>query len=49
LGEEQGRCWWQWPAQLRDRDPAALKEARERLAGELDYIRFEQVVGAPNA
>ena len=42
LAEEQARPWWEWPAKLRDRAPAALADARERLAGELDYIRFEQ-------
>ncbi len=42
LREEQEREWWHWPIRLRDRDPRALTDARERLAGELDYIRFEQ-------
>ena len=42
LREEQERQWWTWPIKLRDRDPKALAEASERLAGELDYIRFEQ-------
>lgn len=30
--EHGGRSWDAWPAPLRDRDPAALDEARERLA-----------------
>ncbi|MCB1763171.1 MAG: 4-alpha-glucanotransferase [Gammaproteobacteria bacterium] len=43
LWEENGhRCWWRWPAPLRDRDPAALKAARRRLAAAVEYIRFEQ-------
>jgi 4-alpha-glucanotransferase len=42
LHEEQERPWWEWPTRLRDREPRAMKEAREQLAGELDYIRFEQ-------
>ena len=42
LHEEHESCWWKWPAALRDRDPKALQQAREWLAHELDYIRFEQ-------
>ncbi len=42
LREELGQCWWHWPDPLRHRDPAALGEARERLADDLDYITFEQ-------
>lgn len=42
LKEEQERVWWQWPIRLRDRDGKALNDARERLEGELQYIRFEQ-------
>ncbi len=42
IGEEQERPWWRWPMPLRNRDPQALADARERLAGELDYIGFEQ-------
>jgi len=42
LHEEQEREWWLWPFHLRDREPKALREARDRLSGELDYLRFEQ-------
>ena len=42
LHEEHGQCWWKWPRALRGRDRKALVQAREWLAGELDYIRFEQ-------
>lgn len=43
LGEEQdGQAWWRWPIPLRDRQPQAMAQARERLDQSLDYIRFEQ-------
>ena len=42
LREEQERPWWLWPVRLRDREPKALREARDQLSGELDYLRFEQ-------
>lgn len=42
LQEENGGCWWQWPAPLRDRQSLALEQARARLAERLDYLRFEQ-------
>ncbi|MEN0067717.1 MAG: 4-alpha-glucanotransferase [Myxococcota bacterium] len=32
IKDEQERGWSAWPAPLRDRDPAALDEARDRLA-----------------
>jgi 4-alpha-glucanotransferase len=41
---EQGVPWWQWPQPLRDRDPAALEQARQRLAGTIDHHRFAQWV-----
>ncbi len=31
-----------WPEPLRRRDPAALKEARERLADEISFVFFQQ-------
>jgi 4-alpha-glucanotransferase len=31
-GEQGGRPWTEWPAPLRDREPAALAEARARLS-----------------
>ncbi len=40
----QHRPWWQWPAALRDRDPAALAHAATELADELALVRFEQFV-----
>jgi len=37
-----GRCWWEWPAPIRDCDPTAMAQARHRLGSCIDYIRFEQ-------
>jgi 4-alpha-glucanotransferase len=37
-----GREWTTWEEGLRTRDPAALAEARARLAGEVAYHRFGQ-------
>jgi 4-alpha-glucanotransferase len=34
--------WTRWPAEYRDRRPAALEEARRRLRDDLDLCRFEQ-------
>jgi 4-alpha-glucanotransferase len=38
------RAWWQWPEPLRDRDPAALTEARARHAEDMALVRFEQLI-----
>lgn len=40
--EQQEWGWSAWPAPLRDREPAALEQARARLAEPLERIRFEQ-------
>ncbi|MCB1867527.1 MAG: 4-alpha-glucanotransferase [Gammaproteobacteria bacterium] len=40
--ENMNRPWWEWPAQIRDRDPAAMEKASHRLEPSLEYIRFEQ-------
>ncbi len=40
--EQSERPWWEWPASLRDRDPQALDEARQRLAAPVEQQRFEQ-------
>jgi 4-alpha-glucanotransferase len=37
-----GAPFWHWPAPVRDRDAAALAEARRRLAPELERIAREQ-------
>ena len=39
-----GQCWQDWPADLRDRQPAALKAARQRLAQRVNQANFEQYV-----
>lgn len=38
--------WWRWPAALRRRDPAALREAGETLAEDVRYFRFTQFIAA---
>jgi 4-alpha-glucanotransferase len=40
--EYGGGAWNSWPAELRHRDPGALREVRERLAPQIDYQRFVQ-------
>ena len=42
LHRERRQSWVAWPAGLRQRLPEALDAARERLAEELDYLRYEQ-------
>ena len=37
-----GHPWWEWSAPLRDRELKAVESARERLAEEIEQIRFEQ-------
>jgi len=34
--------WWAWPAEYRDREPAALDRARRELAPALDRLKREQ-------
>lgn len=36
------QCWNQWPEPLKDRKPAALKEARLRMVAKIEIIKFEQ-------
>ena len=38
----QNKPWWQWPIELRDRQPAALKTAANMLAAEIQRVRIEQ-------
>ena len=40
--ENDGRFWIEWPASLRDRDPAALSAARERLGKRIRYFEYLQ-------
>jgi 4-alpha-glucanotransferase len=35
-------CWADWPQALRDREPQAMEEARDRLSDTIDLIKFEQ-------
>jgi 4-alpha-glucanotransferase len=37
-----GGPWVEWPPELRDREPAALAAARERLGGDIAFYRFVQ-------
>ncbi|OQK16014.1 4-alpha-glucanotransferase [Methyloprofundus sedimenti] len=36
------QCWNQWPEPLKERKPAALKEARRRMVSAIEIIKFEQ-------
>ena len=42
LRAEWDTGWWEWPQPLRDRQPMALAEARERLADAIAYLIYEQ-------
>jgi 4-alpha-glucanotransferase len=42
--EHRGRYWREWEPGLRDRHPAALRAARERLAAHLHYYEYLQWV-----
>lgn len=37
-----GKPWWEWPAPLRDRDPAALRLAEAKLADEILLFKYMQ-------
>jgi len=40
--DSNGAPWYDWPPPLRDREPRALEQARERLAGAVEQACFEQ-------
>ncbi|VAX11032.1 4-alpha-glucanotransferase (amylomaltase) [hydrothermal vent metagenome] len=42
LHEEHQCGWWEWPEQLRHREPLAMAQGRARLASKIDYLCFEQ-------
>lgn len=42
--EQNGKPWMQWPAEIRDRRPAAMAAARERLRRRIEKVEFEQFV-----
>lgn len=44
ISEDRALPWWQWPKGLRARDSRALKQARQKLADKIGYIRWEQFV-----
>ncbi len=46
LQTEQNKAggWWEWTPELRDRNPTALEEARQRLSDLIEQHRFEQFV-----
>lgn len=44
--QHAGAPWWDWPAPLRDREPAALVQARTAQATALDHERHEQWIFA---
>ncbi len=41
-GEYTGRCWWEWPSRIRDRDPRVMKHARARHQAVIDRFMEEQ-------
>jgi len=43
-GEFAQRCWNQWPDYLKQRQPAAIKEAHRRLQSVIDGVKFEQYI-----
>jgi 4-alpha-glucanotransferase len=42
--EQHGKAWLHWPAELRRREPQALAAARSRLADEIAYHEFVQLM-----
>ena len=43
IKEDQGGTWWlDWPEELRNRDPEALAQAREKLKDEIRFYVFQQ-------
>ncbi len=42
--EQKNRIWTKWPAELRDRQAAALESVRRKLHESLEQVRFEQYV-----
>jgi len=38
------QCWNQWPEDLKERKASAIREARRRLAIEIETIKFEQYI-----
>lgn len=42
--DRQNHPWWEWPAELRSREPAALDEQRQRLSREVLFHSWQQWV-----
>ena len=42
--ESGGKKWTEWEPPLRDRDPGAIGRVTRRLAGEIEYREFEQLL-----
>lgn len=40
--EHQGRPWWEWRGELRDREPRAIEQAHERHHAAVEQFVFEQ-------
>ena len=40
------RPWPEWPAELRDREPSAMAQARERLDSEILFYQYVQWIAA---
>ncbi|MCF0132566.1 MAG: 4-alpha-glucanotransferase, partial [Blautia sp.] len=40
--DQGGRNWSDWPVELRNRQPKALEDAKEALAEEIQFYRFQQ-------
>lgn len=40
--EHQGRPWWEWRSDLRDREPRAITQAHERHRAAIEQFVFEQ-------
>jgi 4-alpha-glucanotransferase len=38
----RGEPWWSWPAEHRDREPAAMERARHDLASDMERLRKQQ-------
>ncbi len=43
-GRYHGQAWYEWPVELRQRDPAALAQAAQELQPEIQQTLFEQFI-----
>lgn len=42
LHDELNTCWWNWPSEIRNREPQAMAAARSRLSDRIEYVQYEQ-------